>query len=105
MKLYCLFFVFMIALSFVAAKPKAKPKFLIDPSNDYTSYVRYPSYHKRDGNGGHGGYGKYVRQDGYTGYNKHKDYTYGGYNGYDKHKDYTGSYDIDPPNPNDFIKY
>merc|ERR1719295_538562 len=160
MKIYFLFFVFLIALSLVSAKPKAKakakpeakpkakPQFLVDPSKDYTScypaykcgaivgyggydcydkycthkgYGKYGGgydcYSKYCGHNGNDGYGKYGKYGGYTGYNKHKDYTYGkygghdgygkygGYTGYNKHKDYTGSYDIDPPNPNDFIKY
>merc|ERR1719249_265047 len=117
MKIYFLFFVFLIALSLVSAKPKAKakakpeakpkakpeakpkakPQFLVDPSKDYTSC--YPAYKCGAivGYGGYDCYDKYCTHKGYGKYGGHDGYgKYGGYTGYDKHKDYTGSYDIDP---------
>merc|ERR1719391_1009292 len=96
MKIYFLFFVFLIALSLVSAKPKAKakakpeakpkakPQFLVDPSKDYTSC--YPPYKcgTIDGYGGkYGGndcYGQYCGHNGYGGYDCYSKYC--GYDGY-----------------------
>merc|ERR1719295_1201322 len=100
MKIYFLFFVFLIALSLVSAKPKAKAKaepeakpkakpeakpkakaqFLVDPSKDYTSC--YPAY-KCGAIVGYDCYDKYCTHKGYGKYG-------GGYDCYDKYCTHKG---------------
>merc|ERR1719295_1910482 len=104
MKIYFLFFVFLIALSLVSAKPKAKAKaepeakpkakpeakpkakaqFLVDPSKDYTSC--YPAYKCGEivGYGGYDCYGKYCTHKGYGKYG-------GGYDCYNKYCGHNGN--------------